>query len=91
MACTTPDDSDVEAVLTQVSATMHALVSQMSGGDQPVLGLTITVEVEVENAPDNALLDTGVHQCPLYHWSSLYMLWLNSAHKPRPLKNGELQ
>ena len=57
--CTIPEDSDVEAVLTQVSATMHALVSQTEGSDQPILGPTITAEVVVEGVSVNALLDTG--------------------------------
>ena len=38
---------------------MHALVSQMSCGEQPVLGLTITAEVVVEGVPVSALLGTG--------------------------------
>ena len=56
--CTTPEDSDVEAVLTQVSATMHALVSQTEDGVQPILGPTITAEAVVEGVSVNALLDT---------------------------------
>ena len=58
-ACATPEDSDVEAVLTQVAVTMHALVSQLSSSNQPILGPTVTAEVVVERGPISVLLNTG--------------------------------